>query len=112
MIYNEKHSWRIIFSLFLVAGGVALTSATDMEFQAYGAAAAALSALILVIQSLFSKYVMNDLQVGPATMQAYLLGTSSIALLFLMLVSDPSDLTQLFTVMSSSHGVMRVCSVR
>lgn len=92
----------------LVAGGVALTSATDLQFQVYGAAAAAMSALILVIQSLFSKYVMSNLQVGPATMQAYLLGTSVVLLFFIMILFDNRSLVQLLSVFSTAHGATRV----
>ncbi|CAH0729082.1 unnamed protein product, partial [Brenthis ino] len=65
VLFGERQSARVQAALLLIAGGVALASATELQFDALGLGAALAAAALLSLQHLYSKRVMRDSGVHP-----------------------------------------------
>ncbi|KAM3956351.1 triose-phosphate transporter-like protein [Aphomia sociella] len=60
VLFGERQPRGVRAALVLIALGVALASATELQFDALGLAAALASAALLSLQHLYSKRVMRD----------------------------------------------------
>lgn len=57
---GERQTRGVQAALVLIAGGVALASATELHFDAVGLGAALAAAALLALQHIYSKRVMRD----------------------------------------------------
>lgn len=65
LLFGERQTARVQAALVLIAGGVALASATELQFDALGLGAALAAAALLGLQHLYSKRVMRDVGAHP-----------------------------------------------
>jgi solute carrier family 35 protein E1 len=61
VILGDSFGWGIYLSLVPIVGGVLLTTATQVDFNMGGLAAAIMATLFSSIQSIFSKKVMKGI---------------------------------------------------
>lgn len=60
VLFGERQPWAVCAALVVIAAGVAVASATELQFDGAGLAAALAAAALLSLQHLYSKRVMRD----------------------------------------------------
>ncbi|XP_028035753.1 solute carrier family 35 member E1 homolog [Bombyx mandarina] len=88
VLFGERVSRGVAGALLVIAGGVALASLTELQFDALGLGAALTSAALLALQHLYSKRALQDSGVHHLRLLATLSGLALVPMAPLWLVRD------------------------
>ncbi|XP_053602184.1 solute carrier family 35 member E1 homolog [Plodia interpunctella] len=106
VLFGERQPRAVAGALLLIAAGVAVASATELQFDALGLGAALAAAALLSLQHLFSKRVMRDTGVHHLRLLQLLGRLALLLFLPVWLWRDGTTLWQEAAWLHSAHRTM------
>lgn len=106
LFLSKTYSRKVWVSLLFILMGVSLASATELVFDVYGLLAAVSAALIGVVQSLYSKFMLSSMSISHVHLLFYSSTISFLLLLPLALVYDGTRVLEAQLAPVSWHLVL------